>query len=282
MPGGARYGADVEPTLIDRYLDLVVESVNGSLYARPYLAPVPDLGRAPRRFVGRFLAKRGGALGRLLEVPDAAFELGEDWDGSRIYPAHSMIGRARLTNVRESVETIVREDIPGDLIETGVWRGGATIVMRAVLAARGDTNRIVHVADSFEGLPPADETDDAARLHRDSTLAVSQEEVAEAFRRFGLLDDQVRFVKGWFSDSLPGLRGTPWSLIRLDGDMYDSTRDALVSLYPDLSPGGFLIVDDYGTYESCRRAVDEYRTEHGIAEEIVTIDRHGVYWRKRS
>src|SRR5690606_8626282 len=120
--------------------------------------------------------------------------------------AHSMLSPERLRNVRELAERALAEDIPGDYIETGVWRGGACILMRGVLAAHGDTTRRVYVADSFAGLPPPEPAypaDRRARLHHFSELAVSREEVAANFAAYGLLDDRVLFVEGLFKDTLP-------------------------------------------------------------------------------
>jgi O-methyltransferase len=142
----------------------------------------------------------------------------------------------------------------------------------------------VWAADSFEGLPspnaeryPGDAGD---RHHEYSYLAVPLEEVRENFRRYGLLDEQVVFLKGWFRDTLPSAPIESLAVMRLDGDMYEATWDALANLYPKLSPGGYLIVDDYKVVPGCRQAVDEYRARHGLAEEIVEIDWAGVYCRK--
>ena len=155
----------------------------------------------------------------------------------------------RLNQIEEAVTTVLREAVPGDLIETGCWRGGATIFMRAVLRAYGDSTRTVWVADSFEGLPKPD-----GRFQQDkgdehwkfkSALGVSLEEVKANFARYGLLDDNVRFLKGWFKDRLPAAPIERLAVLRLDGDMYASTMDALNSLYERLSPGGYAIVDDY-------------------------------------
>ncbi|HET6426520.1 MAG TPA: TylF/MycF/NovP-related O-methyltransferase, partial [Planctomycetaceae bacterium] len=96
----------------------------------------------------------------------------------------------------------------------------------------------------------------------------------------GLLDEQVMFLEGFFSDTLPTAPLTNLALIRLDGDLYESTRDSLVPLYPKLSDGGFCIIDDYYAFTDCQRAVDEYRTAHGITAELVRIDKMAVYWRK--
>uniref|UniRef100_A0A7S0NMH8 Macrocin O-methyltransferase n=2 Tax=Calcidiscus leptoporus TaxID=127549 RepID=A0A7S0NMH8_9EUKA len=105
--------------------------------------------------------------------------------------------------------------------------------------------------------------------------------VQSHFARLGLLDKQVVFLKGFFSDTLPTAPIERLSLLRLDGDLYASTRDALEHMYPKLSPGGFCIVDDYYSFQECRRAVDEYRELHHIGEEMVSIDEASVFWRRR-
>lgn len=110
--------------------------------------------------------------------------------------------------------------------------------MKAVLEARGDTDRTVCAADSFACLPSTERADDDGLLHEDQTLAVSEDPVAASFQRYGLLDDRVIFVKGWFEDTLTGLSDRSWSVVRLDGDMYKSTMDGLINLYPGLAPGG--------------------------------------------
>jgi O-methyltransferase len=175
--------------------------------------------------------------------------------------------------------------VPGDLIETGVWRGGAVILMRAVLEAYGDRDRVVYAADSFAGLPAPDEAkypaDTGSRLHSAEPLAVPRGEVERNFGLYGLLDGQVRFLEGWFKDTLPTVADRTWAVVRLDGDMYESTMDALVNLYPRLSVGGFLIVDDYG-FEPCRQAVTDYRDANGVDDPIESIDWLGAYWRRRS
>jgi O-methyltransferase len=114
-----------------------------------------------------------------------------------------------------------------------------------------------------------------------SDLAISIEAVKANFERYGLLDDQVRFLKGWFKDTLPTAPFTNFAVIRLDGDMYESTMEALVALYPKLVRGGYAILDDYGLADGlCKHAVTDYRREHAIADEIVDIDGQGAYWQK--
>jgi O-methyltransferase len=210
-------------------------------------------------------------------------ENGADWPLN----AATMVGLKRLDQLQDSIETLVREGVEGDLIETGVWRGGASVLMRATLQALGAEDRRVWVADSFEGLPssrpdeyPADAGDD--EHFEFDFLAVSEDEVRRTFERYGLLDDRVHFLRGWFRDTLPPLLGGQrWSLLRLDGDMYESTIVALESLYPDLSPGGFVVIDDHGAIPQCRQAVTDFRAANGIDEEIREIDWTGVYWRRR-
>ena len=205
---------------------------------------------------------------------------GADWPKC----AHTMIGLKRLDNLQYCVEEALARHVAGDLVETGVWRGGAAIFMRAILKAYGVTNRRVWAADSFQGLPHPDVQryphDSGDAHHRYGLLAVSLEEVHENFRRYGLLDDQVRFLKGWFRDTLPAAPIERVAVLRLDGDMYESTWDALTSLYPKLSVGGYAIIDDYKVIRGCRQAVDEYRSGQGIADEIMEIDWAGVFWRR--
>jgi O-methyltransferase len=213
--------------------------------------------------------------------PDAR-ENGLDWP----VRAESMIGLKRMTNIQECIAKIVEDDVPGDLIETGVWRGGACIFMKANLAAWGDTTRTVWLADSFQGLPKPDASrypaDAGDKLHTQTGLNVGEAQVRHNFERYGLLDDRVRFLVGWFKDTLPTAPIERLSLMRLDGDMYESTIQAIEALYPKLSPGGFCVIDDFGSHASqAGQAIHDYRTANGIDEEIVPIDPFGAYWRKR-
>ena len=194
-----------------------------------------------------------------------------------------MIGLRRLDNLQDCIETALEEGVPGDLIETGVWRGGACILMRAVLKVHDINDRSVYLADSFEGLPaPTLEADRGYDLSESRYLAVSVEEVQAAFQRFGLMDGQVRFLKGWFKDTLPTAHIDRLAILRIDGDLYESTMDVLNSLYDKVTTGGFVIVDDYHTWPPCKRAVDEFRVRLSIQDPIQAIDGSGVFWRKSS
>lgn len=225
---------------------------------------------------------------------------GKDWPRQ----AHTMIGAQRLDNVRSLIEDVLQNGVPGDLIETGVWRGGSTIFMRGVLKAHGVTDRSVWVADSFEGPPAFSEhgateksyTSPGAGMPRPGDPEIPQniqdklalvgegtsyEEVRDRFTRYDLLDDQVKFLRGWFSETLPTAPIERLAVLRLDGDFYDATHDALTSLYPKLSTGGWVIVDDYGTYSECAQAVHDYLDESKISVDIVPIDDDAVYWQKK-
>ncbi|MGD1282449.1 TylF/MycF/NovP-related O-methyltransferase [Mycobacterium seoulense] len=256
------------------YLDLLRRNL--TRYGNDELVPVGWY------FFGRpMLSTRKFMLVRKRPFNPHTRGLGLDWPADAL----TMIGMQRLTSLQHCVETVLNEDIPGDLIECGVWRGGASILMRAVLAASGDEKRRVWLADSFEGVPPPDtahyEADRGIRLHRAAgVLAVSEAQVRANFERYGLLDDQVRFLPGWFKDTLQDAPIDRISVLRLDGDLYESTIQCLDALYPRLSPRGFCIIDDYHPIEACRQAVTDYRAKHGITSEIVEIDGTGVLWRK--
>ncbi len=219
-------------------------------------------------------------------IPAVGFDVesrenGTDWP----VDAHTMIGLKRIRNIRSILSKVVEDNVPGDFIETGVWRGGACIFARGMLKSLGENDRTVWLADSFQGIPDTSEfghpMDQEMALHDANTvLAVSQDSVKENFSLYGLLDDQVKFLPGWFKDTLPNAPIKTLAVIRLDGDLYESTWDALVSLYDKLSPGGFVIVDDY-IIPACRQAVSEFRSQHGIDEEIVSIDEHSIYWRRK-
>ena len=215
------------------------------------------------------------------------YTVGQDLrEDGRMWPGQglTMIGLKRLDQLQECISEVIEQQIPGDLIETGVWRGGASIFMRAVLKAHGAGDRRVFVADSFAGLPPPDSAaypqDRGDVHHQIRFLAVSHEQVAENFEKYGLLDEQVVFLRGWFKDTLPDAPSDCFSVIRLDGDMCESTMDGLVHLYPKLSPGGYCIIDDYSALDRCKEAVHDYRNKHDIEAPIHEIDWTGVYWRK--
>jgi O-methyltransferase len=271
--------------LRDRYIDLLIGNLTRGLFIDEEAHDVrledwdglSGLGVEAATLVGELrrtstrLVTRGGD-------PEKR-AVGNDWPPG----AETMVGLARMHQVRECVTTALADGVPGDLAETGVWRGGVTILMRGMLAAWDDTDRRVWVADSFEGLPAPDAEAYPADAEYDwsdvTPLKIGIDDVRANFERYGLLDDQVQFLQGWFKDTLPSAPIESLAVLRLDGDLYESTMDALVALEPKVSDGGFVIVDDYGAWEPCRKAVDDYRAEHGITDEITSVDWTGAHWR---
>ena len=285
MSGFEKSVSATDPT--DLYLDLMKRALLNWFHVtsettvdRPSSLPKKVLQAAARRS-GHDIVRRPKHVS--VEALEAYRLEGRDWPGT----AHTMIGLARLDNIQQCAQRVLEDGVPGDFIETGVWRGGACIFMRAILKAHGVTDRSVWVADSFAGVPapspdkyPADvPTEFYSQFFAADELAVSMEQVQDHFSRYGLLDGQVRFLKGWFSETLASAPIESLAVARLDGDLYESTMDALVALYPKLSPGGFLIIDDY-YLPNCGKAVHDYRNQHGIADEIIPIDWASIYWRK--
>ncbi|MDK2124345.1 TylF/MycF/NovP-related O-methyltransferase [Parachitinimonas caeni] len=289
--------------LAERYLTLLKKSLLNDLYiendARIIHLAVTQMSQqpqSPQDIVGAFRNIRQSQIFATLEgnreVGAQMLILEKTQDGrlienvaSRNFTAnaHTMIGRQRMNHLHWCLDQITAEGIAGDLIETGVWRGGATIFMRGYLAAHDIADRTVWAADSFEGLPPPTLRQDAPYdFSKDMLpyLAISLEDVQALFERYGLLDAQVRFLKGWFKDTLPGAPIEQLALLRLDGDLYESTMDALNALYHKVAPGGFVVVDDYESFPPCKIAIEEFRQTHGITQELIPIDKYSVYWRK--
>lgn len=196
--------------------------------------------------------------------------------------AHTMIGRRRLDHLQRGIETIIDENVPGDLLEAGCWRGGAAVFMRGVLEACNDPGRQLWVADSFQGLPKSDAAADQG-YEMDAevlpVLSVSLESVQDLFRRYGLLDERVRFLPGWFDETLPNAPIGELALLHIDADLYRSTREVLESCYHKVVPGGFVIVDDYGILPPCKEAVDEFLSARRLEPEMGAVGNHAVAWR---
>lgn len=271
-------GARGELAAADLYLDLMKKCLANLIYGELEAWPVEPKNALKRKVVAAFRA-RGMKLVWDRPYDPVARLNGEGWPAG----AHTMMGIKRLDNLQRCVEDVLRRDVAGDLIETGVWRGGATIFMRAILKAYSVTDRRVWVADSFAGLPPPNPAKYPADMgdqhHTFDLLSVTLDQVKANFEKYGLLDDQVCFLKGWFSETLPTAAIDQLAVIRLDGDMYESTMDALSALYPRLSPGGYLIVDDYAL-AGCQQAVSDYREANQISEEISPVDSCAVYWQR--
>jgi Macrocin-O-methyltransferase (TylF) len=265
----------------DLYLDLLKRCLTGFLYPESSNQEVHADRNLPatKRRLFQFLNNRGYKIFKAVPFDAKARELGKDWPSI----GYSMAGLKRLDNLQFCVESVLNEAVPGDLLEAGVWRGGSCIFMRAILKLRRVTDRVVWVADSFQGLPaPSHEADRDYDLSGFTTLAVSQAEVEAAFQTFGMLDGQVKFLKGWFKDTLPTAPVSHLAVLRMDGDLYESTMDILNALYHKVSAGGFVIVDDYHALPPCKQAVHDFRTRTRIVDPIQQIDGTGVFWKKSS
>jgi O-methyltransferase len=270
-------------TAAELYLDLLKKCLTRYLFGESYVPAVPPRGTLKHTAfepVRRWLAGKDMEVIRHVPFDEQTRAEGRDWPAR----AESMAGLRRLENLQSCVTDVLRRGVPGDLIETGAWRGGVTIFMRAILEAYGDTQRQVWVADSFQGLPRPDPERWPAEAGDEhwtrGELAVPLEEVQANFARYGLLDERVRFLAGWFADTLPTAPIERLAVLRLDGDMYGSTMEALEALYPKLSVGGYVIVDDYGAIPQCKEAVTDFRARHGIIDPMETVDWTGVYWQR--
>lgn len=274
---------DCVSTPEELYLDLLKKCLTRSIFGDSYVPATfaTPLWRILYRRLRRVMAGRGLYLRRRVPFDPEIRANGLDWPAE----AETMIGLRRLDSLQRCIVDVLNRGVPGDLIETGAWRGGATILMRGVLKAYQERGRIVWVADSFQGLPQPDPErypSDAGDPHW--TMPVfntSLEEVKGNFARYGLLDEQVRFLPGWFKDTLPGAPIERLAVLRLDGDMYGSTMEALTYLYPKLSIGGYAIVDDYGSHPGCRAAVSDFRAQHNIDDEILPGAGPTVFWQRK-
>lgn len=255
----------------EAYIDLLRDIIINAIYDDPAMTQVKSFSLLKMKSANHY---------RLRNFDPANRESGLDWPSV----AHSMIGRKRMDNLKMAVCDVIERGVPGDFIETGVWRGGACILMRGILRAYGETGRRVWVADSFEGLPKPDAAKYAAdkgdKHYKNALLAVTLEQVQDNFRRYGLLDEQVCFLKGWFKDTLAKAPIDRLAILRLDGDMYESTMDGLKALYHKVVPGGYVIVDDYYAVKGCREAVHHFLKSDFPNEtpQIKEIDGVGVYW----
>ena len=240
-----------------RYLDLIEAALTGVLYED---APMPAWG--------------------FTTYDPTAREHGRDWPSTAL----TMVGTRRLHNFRTLIERALQDGIPGDILETGVWRGGACIMARAVLAAHGVTDRRVVLADSFQGLPPGDPdrypADAGSEFHTFEQLAIPAATVRANFQKFGLLDDQVLLIEGFFEQTMPSLPLDRIAVLRLDGDMYSSTMAVLEGAYDKVSPGGWIIIDDYEVVWPCKQAVTDFLASRNLAPTLEPIDGVGVFFHK--
>lgn len=271
--------------LTNLYIGTVKKIILGTIYDKNFIVIKKSNTTKIKSYVKNSLLniieKFGIGLIRYRNISKEIIEEGKYWPDF----AYSMLGQKRMDNAQYCCETVIKENVPGDFVECGVWRGGTTIFMRAILKAYNIKDRIVWVADSFEGLPkpnPQKYPEDIGDVHHKiDILKVGIDEVKRNFEIFGLLDNEVKFLKGWFKDTLPNSQIENISVLRLDGDIYESTWDSLINLYPKLQCNGFLIIDDYFNNYSCRKAVEDYFKQNNIEVNILRIDWSGAYCRKQ-
>jgi O-methyltransferase len=189
----------------------------------------------------------------------------------------TMTGPDKIYALIQAVRYVARHQIPGDVVECGVWRGGSMQAVARTLVSAGDTSRGLHLFDTYEGMPPPTDRDVRRSDERaaDELLATESpeeskvwavatlEDVQDGFSQVPYPAERVHFVKGKVEDTIPGHAPERISILRLDTDWYESTRHELEHLYPRLAPGGVLLLDDYGYWEGAREAVDEFLEQSG-------------------
>jgi O-methyltransferase len=264
------------------YLSLLKDALTASLYPESSWQVLVRnekgfLKEKLRNFIIDWLRSQDIVLVRRLPFNLEVRLAGEDWPMF----GYSMIGHLRLDNIYQCIKSAIESDVPGDFVECGVWRGGASIFARAVLNELREYDRIVWLADSFEGMPAQSEQDrNDPAITGNTYLAVSLEDVRRNFDRFGLMSGNVKFIKGWFCDTLARSEVGAICVLRLDGDYYNSTMDALEALYDRVSDGGYIIIDDYYSFTSCKAAVQDFLRKRSLSPGIIDIDKNGVYWKK--
>jgi hypothetical protein len=266
------------------YLDLLKKCLTRQLFDDD------DFDVTPRSSGLRGLLARGGvawlASRELKLVRRGQTDLEDKLEGlGRPAKAETMMGGRRLDFLERAILQVIAEGVPGDFFEAGCWRGGGAIFMLGALEALGQTDRRVWAADSFDGYPEptaASGPIDRALWARRDYFAVTRADFDRNVERYGVGRERLRVVEGFFDRSLPGAGVERLALIRIDIDGYEGTRAVLDELYPKLSPGGFVIVDELEV-PGCKRAIDEHFARTGRREQIVPVPQRrpkAAYWRK--
>jgi len=253
----------------EAYFEVIKNYVTGGIFGKAEKSVIPALGNSTL-VTSRFEAEKR--------------QWGEDWT----YLGLTMTGCDRVQNVQDLISDIIKKNVSGGYMETGVWRGGSSIFARAVMRAYGEGNRKLFVCDSFAGLPPGERQLDSRDKGWDKTsyLEVGVDTVVDNFRRLSLLDHNVIFAQGFFNVSMPRLRYhvDQLAILRMDGDMYESTVDVLYHMYDKLELNGYVIVDDWiqnhGEDFPSKTAVEDFWAVHGLKPNIFEIDGCSVYWKK--
>ena len=216
--------------------------------------------------------------GRMIEY----FDIDDDYF-IEIFPTISQYSIAAMEGgepswaLYKSIEYIVKHQIPGDIVECGVWRGGAMLLAALALIHFGDTSRKIYLYDTFAGMPRPGEHDcrwdgvsalptweSYAAKGKTMGFGGTVEMVRHVLRTSHYPEENLVFVEGMVEDTIPATKPERISLLRLDTDFYDSTLHELTHLYPDLVSGGVLIIDDYGYFQGSRLATDKYIADHNL------------------
>ena len=262
---------DLCKAVTESYLVAMRDSITGELLETPHIKGRP---------MGAIDLYGGGTL----EPMDA-----EKLHNGQAWPAWglTMVGTIRLNGIRDAIIDVVTNGVSGGFVETGVWRGGASLYAAAVSLAVGRPDMPIYACDSYQGLPKAtDKKRDNDLWSKLTFLEVSLEQVKRAFDMTLLNSDRVHFVKGYFEHTMPVLGASmkygDIAVLRQDGDMYSSYIDVFFTLYDKLTVGGYLIVDDWSIPEA-RKAVQDFRTMHGITDDTDKMyfpDPVSAYWKK--
>jgi hypothetical protein len=176
----------------------------------------------------------------------------------------------------------LRDKVPGTFVECGVAHGGSALLLALLLKGTGESARKLWLFDTFAGLPEGSERDPDRQEHAEwvgERLRGPLPAIRALFRRFGVVD-LMHPVEGMYQDTMPGLALPPIAFLHLDSDWYDSTMTCLTHMWPHITPGGYVQIDDYGSYKGCCQAVHDYFGADQPA--LHRIDSHGVWLRKPS
>jgi hypothetical protein len=244
---------------------------------------------APKKAAPKKAAKKGAAKQAATggpRRPKLALEVRQGWDDRAVATVQRVAERTmtspeKIYGLVQAVRYVVRHDVPGEIVECGVWRGGSMQAAALTLIEQGDTGRELHLFDTFEGMPPptdkdvrpdgasaADLLDSHGRDHRVWAVA-GLDDVTDGMDETGYPPERIHYHQGLVQDTIPGRAPEQIAVLRLDTDWYESTRHELAHLYERLSPGGVLIIDDYGDWQGARLATEEFLD--GTAEPILLV-----------
>ena len=194
--------------------------------------------------------------------------------------SYSLLSNLNLFFLQELARRVDIEGIEGDFVECGVYRGGSAGVL-AHQMLRSKMKRRLWLFDAFAGMPAATQEDDHYSHAIEGRFVGSERDTHRVLRRIGLPEDSYKVVVGWFDETLPQSDCTRIALLHVDCDFYDPVRLVLERLYPSLQPGGYVILNDYGSFQGCRKATDEFLPSIG-SPQLIQIDHDAYYFRKMS